>query len=915
MHGVTTNTRAAVRVGFMVAAALFGLAASANATPFTFNDLNPQVIGSATSTGTYPFELTNNTGVPWTDFHFTIGAANPPLVALFSNYTGPGTGYLLQDGSGNATIFDITGLNIPQGGTYNLSLDVTTVEAIGVIAGRPNFTTLVPGEAYYSVGGAMGSGSDVPKFAFSTDAVAVGDPMEFRTYGHSGGTNAAGMSVGAGGFDPLLKFRVGSTGTVYMAEDDDDGSGLDAYIPRAELGNPNPGDGLPAEIYVLEMEAYNQTFGGQTSAWAVDLIGPGGANMDLFDLYGNTGDVITYTDLHFGTRNGVGPVGKARVQLAAGRTLSVTNLTVGKTGNAVLDLKGGASLTSGLTHLAADAGSTAEATVSNATWQTGLQTLVGIEGDATLDVNADGLLQSNNIMGGNLFLGVLAAGSGRVTVDGSNARVSNMANIYVGGDGASAGGTGELTVRNGGEVTAGLLKLWGGATVNVQASGTLAVGTWEAAAGHTLEANWTGGTIEVSGMRILLDSANPDPVLGDSVTVGAGMKLVNSFFDAFSSSLTVGNFANGTMNVEGGGVVESHRGYIGLAGSSSGSVVVRNMGSKWVMANELRVGGQNTAYGELMVEDQGYVEADIVFIGGFDDATGFVRVIDAGSKLKATNFLSVAGHTMAGGIGELRVENGGVVESANAVNIWDRGTLLLDGGTVNVGTALLTRGSAILKGNGVINGTADHGGTVQPGTSAGLLTVNGNWVSRSTSRIEIELDGVGPANHDRIVVSGSAFLANALQIVQDTVPTLGDEFVVFEAGSLGGLFNQTLITGTGLTDPQTAIAVLYEDGPDGDTLLDRVRLMATYRGDADGNGGVSLADLDALGRGFGAANARWQRGDFNYDGAVSLVDLDYIGQNFGRSITAAPAQPAVPEPASLVLLGVGLLALSRRAAG
>ncbi len=115
------------------------------------------------------------------------------------------------------------------------------------------------------------------------------------------------------------------------------------------------------------------------------------------------------------------------------------------------------------------------------------------------------------------------------------------------------------------------------------------------------------------------------------------------------------------------------------------------------------------------------------------------------------------------------------------------------------------------------------------------------------------------------------------------------------------------------------------DAADVDTLVHD--LLQTEYGDANFDGAVSLADLNTIGVNFGQAGG-WAEGDFTGDGLISLVDLNAFGANFGfdnglgavggafggpPGAPSAPiAAPAVPEPASLVLLTLGAAALRRR---
>ncbi len=79
-----------------------------------------------------------------------------------------------------------------------------------------------------------------------------------------------------------------------------------------------------------------------------------------------------------------------------------------------------------------------------------------------------------------------------------------------------------------------------------------------------------------------------------------------------------------------------------------------------------------------------------------------------------------------------------------------------------------------------------------------------------------------------------------------------------------------------------------------------VTLLAALTGDTDADGDVDLADLNNVRNNFGGAGL----GDTNIDGTVDLKDLEAVRNSFGVS-----AQPAVPEPATGLLLPAGYLAI------
>jgi hypothetical protein len=83
----------------------------------------------------------------------------------------------------------------------------------------------------------------------------------------------------------------------------------------------------------------------------------------------------------------------------------------------------------------------------------------------------------------------------------------------------------------------------------------------------------------------------------------------------------------------------------------------------------------------------------------------------------------------------------------------------------------------------------------------------------------------------------------------------------------------------------------------------------TWDGDANGDGKVNISDLTTVLSNFGkTAGMSWSTGDFTGDGKVDIKDLTIVLANYGEPASAS-APSAVPEPSSLVLLGIGAVAL------
>ena len=79
-------------------------------------------------------------------------------------------------------------------------------------------------------------------------------------------------------------------------------------------------------------------------------------------------------------------------------------------------------------------------------------------------------------------------------------------------------------------------------------------------------------------------------------------------------------------------------------------------------------------------------------------------------------------------------------------------------------------------------------------------------------------------------------------------------------------------------------------------------------GDANLDGNVNAADLNAVGRNWQQASSLWSEGDFDASGFVEAGDLNGLGINWQMRTPEAAANEAVPEPAGLLLLILGTIA-------
>jgi T5SS/PEP-CTERM-associated repeat protein len=406
--------------------------------------------------------------------------------------------------------------------------------------------------------------------------------------------------------------------------------------------------------------------------------------------------------------------------------------------------------------------------------------LTGTDIGLTLGRDPAGTAPSNGTLninsGGQVTLGANGRGSigyssnstGAATVDGGNSTLNAGSYLGIGYDLAgNAGGTGSLTVTNGGQVQATTIENRGtlslGTTPNTALIGNVTNrGAMSFASGANIGDGITDhvrGALTVTGGGMVTQTDNNATINIGNVAGTTGSVTVDGAGSSFTvnNGLNVGNQGTGTLTVgPGGSVTQLGLGgggtFVGNVAGSNGTLNI-NGGSMTVQRSELGapvppattaerhgfISIGNGGTGALNVTNGGTLtigdansgtQANSTFgaglnIGGNAPAnfgTGAVTVSGAGSVINlmgTSAFIGVGRNGLgnAGTEGALTVLNGGSVSGARTMTIGRDGA---DGSVLVDGT-----GSSLSLGGVALNGNA-AGATLGFGAASGTLTVQNN---------------------------------------------------------------------------------------------------------------------------------------------------------------------------------------------
>jgi len=402
-----------------------------------------------------------------------------------------------------------------------------------------------------------------------------------------------------------------------------------------------------------------------------------------------------------------------------------------------------------------DGGSTVTVPGSQSSpWNLGTNSLtVGNTGTGTLQIGAAGVVSN-----GSGFVGRQVGSTGHVTVSGAGAQWTNSSGLSVG-----YAGTGTLGISNGGVVgstTNTYVGVVAGGTGSVTVSG---LGSRLNSSGFMRVGQTGNGTLQISDSAVV---TNGQAFVGyDSSSVG--LVTVSGTGTQWNSSadLTVGFSGNGRVNVSNGGAVASTLGTIGAGANSTGAVTVDGAGSSWTNSGVLTVG--NSGSGALTISNNATVSAASARAGVAAGSQGVINIGAAALSAAAApgtltltgpspnltlgatgglvfNHTDTSGYVFVPGItgaGKVSTYSGTTILTAN--NNYTGGTTIA-GGTLQLGNGG-TSGAIVgnVSNNGALTfnrsdgvtfaGLVSGSGVVnQNGTGATILTANNTYTGGTT---------------------------------------------------------------------------------------------------------------------------------------------------------------------------------------
>lgn len=524
----------------------------------------------------------------------------------------------------------------------------------------------------------------------------------------------------------------------------------------------------------------------------------------------------------------------------------------GQLSSGTLSLSGGALAVIGVTTIDNNIDITASSTINTS----GDTTLSGVisgahnlakAGSATLTLAANNTYSGNTIVSA----GGLTLTGGSSISDGSAVSVASGATLTLGGGSETIG-----SLLGDGNIVLGYNLTTGGNNASTTFSGVISgtgngitktgSGTFTLSGSNTYTGSTTvsAGTLGLSGGAAISDvsavtvssgatvSLNASETLGS--LAGAGNVSLNGFTLSSGGNNTSTTFS-GALGGS-GGFTKTGSGTLTLSGSNSGTftgdITISGGGTLSVASDD------NLGSGTLSINNSTF---------GITGATTIDNSIALTNSATISNTAAATISNAISGSGSLSKAGSGVLSLSGTSNYGGSTTVLASTlsvpGALNGTSAVSVSSGATLTGSGsVTNLIVSSGGTLSPGNSPGVFTVNGNLQMNSGSTLAVEINGVtAGTDYDQLIVNGTLSLAGTLVVNHGYSAGQGDSYTIIvndmadlitgtfsglaegatiTAGGNGSVLTASYIGGTGndftLTAPNNAAPVIAN--LDGDSV-------------------------------------------------------------------------------------------------
>lgn len=340
--------------------------------------------------------------------------------------------------------------------------------------------------------------------------------------------------------------------------------------------------------------------------------------------------------------------------------------------------------------------------------------------------------------------------------------------------------------------------------------------------------NWDNGVPDGTG-SVTIDTTTPNPTVIDG---GAPTPSISAIY--------VGLHGDAGLTISGGAVVTDSSAVVGQYVFSNGTVDITGAGSEWKTTSISGLTVGDFGNGVVTVENGGLLDADLDAVIGVDFSaySGTVTVTGAGSKFTDGGYLTVGefGH------GILNVDAGGVVASVGAglgVNTGGVGEATVDGAgsELDLGTGVLLVSDG---GDGSL--TISNGGKVIDGqgrvgempAGIGTVTVTGPgsiWTNSSFLEIGETSAGSGSTPGGTLNVSNGGAISSK----------------IFDVGVLVGSIGEATIDGASSTATVTQDVGVGYDGTGTLTISGGAHLSAATATVGTNTGAVGTVDVTGAG--------------------------------------------------------------------